>query len=98
MTEKVGWELFLIVLAYWRILDKYDQSTKEPDNARFKTARASTIGEADAKFVPVKYGFSKYKFNIPVFGAVVERVSRWANGMSKKKSNGKVETESNTIE
>ena len=57
--------------AYWRILDKDDQATHEPDNARFKTARAPTIGEADAKFVPVKYGFSKYKFDIPVCGAVV---------------------------
>ena len=77
--------------AYWRILDKDDQTTHEPDNARFKTARAPTIGEADEKFVPVKYGFSKYNFDILVFGAVVERVSRWANGMSKKKRNGKVE-------
>ena len=49
--------------AYWRILDKDDQATNEPDNVRFKTARAPTIGEADAKFVPVKYGFSKYSFD-----------------------------------
>ena len=84
--------------AYWRILDKDDQATNEPDNARFKTARSPTIGGADAKFVPVKYGFSKYKFDIPVFGAIIERVSRWENGMSKKKRNGKVEMESNTIE
>ena len=61
--------------AYWRILDKDDQATHEPDNDRFKNSRAPTIGEADAKFVPVKYGFSKYKLDIPVFGAVVERVS-----------------------
>ena len=50
--------------AYWRILDKDDQATHEHDNARLKTARAATIGEADAKFVPVKYGLSKYKFDI----------------------------------
>ena len=84
--------------AYWRIFDKDDQASHEPDNARFKTVRAPTIWEADAKFVPVKYGFSKYKFDIPVLGAVFERVSRWENGMSKKKKNGKVEMESNTIE
>ena len=79
-------------------MDKDDQATHEPDNARFKTARAPKIGEADAKFLPVKYGFSKYNFDIPVFGAVVERVSRWANGISKNKSNGKVEMERNTRE
>ena len=62
--------------AYWRILDKDDQATHEPDNARFKSARAPTIWEADAKFVPVKYGFSKYKFDITVFGAVVESTTR----------------------
>ena len=56
-------------------MDKYDQATHEYDNARFKTARAPTIGEADAKVVTVKYGFSMYKCDIPVFGAVVERVS-----------------------
>ena len=79
-------------------MDKDNQATPEPDNARFKTARSPTIGEADAKFVPVKYGFSIYKFDISVFGAVVKRVSLWANGMSKKKRNGNFETESNTRE
>ena len=58
--------------------------TQEPANPTFKTPRAPTIEERDAKYVPVKYDFSLYKFIIPKFSAIIERVLRWANGREKK--------------
>ena len=76
--------------AYWRVLEPDEVATEEPENSTFKNARAPTIDARDAKFVPVKYGFSKYKFDIPIFNAITERVSRWANGREKKKKDGSV--------
>ena len=70
--------------AHWRILDLDEQPTMEPRNDSFKNARAPTIEERDTKFVPVKFGFSKYKFSIPVFSVVANRVSRWFNERVKK--------------
>ena len=58
--------------AYWKILKPGEDAVKEPLNPSFKQARAPTVEEQDAKFVPVKYSFSNYVFNIPKFIAVVK--------------------------
>ena len=79
--------------AYWRVLEPDEEPTEEPSNPSFKNPRAPTIEERDAKYVPVKFGFSNHKFSIPSFSAVVERISRWANGREKKDSKGKAQTE-----
>lgn len=73
--------------AYWCKLDTDEKATDEPVNT-IRNARAPTIGERDAKFIPVKYGFSKYSFDIPEFDATDDRELRWANGRVKKTKDG----------
>ena len=79
--------------AYWKVLKPNNVPTQEPANPTFKTPHTPTIEERDAKYVPVKYNFSSYKFIIPKFSAIIERVSRWANGREKKDKDGKILTE-----
>ena len=79
--------------AYWRILDTDVEPMKEPENPTFRNAHAPTIEKRDAMFVPMKFGFSKYKFTVPEFNACVEREQRWTNGRIKKNKNGTVMTE-----
>ena len=79
--------------AYWRVLNPDSEPTQEPSNPTFNNPRAPTVVERDAKYVPVKYNFSSYKFQVPIFSAFVERVSRWANGREKKDKDGKTLTE-----
>lgn len=84
---------FFAETAFWRTLQCDDTAAVVPENPSFKKARASTIEESDAKFVPVKHNFSKYNFTIPKFEAYVSKVQRWANGNAKKNRNGTFQTE-----
>ena len=45
--------------AYWKVLQQETSVVPEPANPRFKVARAPTITEVDAKYVPQKYNFSQ---------------------------------------
>ena len=79
--------------SFWKILSPDNEPTAEPSNPTFREPRAPTVEERDAKYVPVKFNFSSYKFDIPIFSAFVERISRWVNGRDKKDKEGKVQTE-----
>ena len=83
--------------AYWEVLQADDTPVQEPANINFKKARAPTIPEEDAIHVPVKYNFSKNKFDVPEFKGKMQKVVRWANGNAKKDKNGKFLMESSNI-
>ena len=55
--------------AYWKVLQPETDVVSEPANTRFKVARAPTITEVEAKYVPQKYNFSQ-RFAVPKFEAV----------------------------
>ena len=40
----------------------------------FKTPRVPRIEERDEQYVLVKYNFSNYKFDVPIFSGVIKRV------------------------
>ena len=55
--------------AYWKVLQPETAIVSEPANPRFNVARAPTITEVDANYVPQKYNFSQ-RFAVPKFKAV----------------------------
>ena len=77
--------------ARWKILKPDGNLTDDPSNPAFKNAQAPTIKEREAKYVPVKFNFSSYKFDIPIFSDMIDFILRWTNGREKKDKNGKVQ-------
>ena len=55
--------------SYWKVLQPEADVVSGPANPRFKVARAPTITEVEAKYVPQKYNFSQ-RFAVPKFEAV----------------------------
>ena len=55
--------------AYWKVLQPETAVVSKPENPQFKVARATTITEVDAKYVPQKYNFSQ-RLAVPKFEAV----------------------------
>ena len=79
--------------ARWKIIKPDNNPTDEPSNPTFKNLRAPTIEERDAKYVPVKFNFSSYEFDIPMFSAFLDHILQWTNGRKKKDKNSKVHTD-----
>lgn len=69
--------------AYWESLKPDAEPVEEPVNAGFSSARAPTIAEAEAEFVPVKYNFS-HTFDRPVFAGTMKRAVVDRRGKQKK--------------
>ena len=83
--------------AYWRDLVPTVNTVEEPQNPHFEKARAPTISEADADYVPQKHNFNE-TFDIPTFGGVYHRPKFTRQGNLKKdnrrgKNGGAVVTE-----
>ena len=55
----------------------------EPENPRFKVARAPTINEVEAKYVTQKYNFSQ-RFDVPKYEAVETEPDLDRRGKPKK--------------
>ena len=55
--------------AYWKALQLQTAVVSEPENPRFKVARAPTITELESKYVPQKYNFSQ-RFDVLKFESV----------------------------
>ena len=55
--------------AYWKVLQPETAVVYKTENPQFKVARASTITEAEAKYVLQKYNFSQ-RFAVPKFESV----------------------------
>ena len=51
---------------YWKVLQPETDVVSEPENPRFKVARAPTITEVDAKYVLQRYNCSQL-FAVPKF-------------------------------
>ena len=54
---------------YWKVLQPETDVVSEPANPLLKVARAPTITEVEAKYVPQKYKFSQ-RFAVPKFESV----------------------------
>ena len=71
---------------YWKVLQPETAVVSEPENPRFKVARAPTITEVEAKYVPQKYNFSQ-RFVVPKFEAVETEPDLDQQGKPKKDNN-----------
>ena len=71
---------------YWKVLQPETDVVSKPENPQFKVARASTITEVDAKYVPHKYNFYQH-FAVPKFEAVNTEPDLNRRGKPKKGTN-----------
>jgi len=55
------------ITARWDVSIADLEQVKEPNNPTFRQARALTVPAENATHIPIKYNFSKYKFNVPEF-------------------------------
>ena len=69
--------------AYWEVLDPMPDVVQEPLNPRFKIARAPTIAERDAKYVPQKFNYPQ-QFDIPEFKAVKKELQFDRRGKARE--------------
>jgi hypothetical protein len=76
--------------AKWRTLDPQMEVVPEPQN-RFAGARAPTVPEEDAAFVPVKHNFPE-TFDRDLFTGSEMQLVRLRNGRHKKESDGRIAT------
>ena len=76
------------ISAYWRVLQPKSEAVVEPSNRSFKLARAPTIAEEDADFVPVKYDFD-FCFDRLVFTGTKRIPKRNRRGKLMQEKDGK---------
>ena len=70
--------------ARWEVLTPDNEQAAEPSNPTFRQARAPTVAVEDAAYVPLKYNFSKYKFDIPQFTGTREERKKLRGGRIAK--------------
>ena len=80
--KQVGMKQFPFSV-YWKVLQPETDVVSEPANQIFKVARAPTITEVEANYVPHKYNFSQ-RFAVTKFEAVKTELDLNRQGKPKK--------------
>jgi len=68
------------ITAKWEVFIADLEQVKEPNNPTFHEARAPTVPAEDARNIPIKHNFSKYKFDIPKFTGIKEERKKLRGG------------------